>query len=228
MKTRLVALGLAALAVAPVLARATPQDRIPALVMAADIEGVKLGMTRDEATVILVGRGYAAKPESQPGPGRGGTARVPGPLCSDPTKTGSREFSQAPSGGRLYANVQIAYQCSDLTVTQIERKAHTGDERVTGTTPVTALPHYDEVAPVYETLCPRPAAAVVSGRTVDRLGTVADLDTGYIECSGMQTRISVRAQKEEGGKLYDYRMGVHGYTGRAEFTEILRASTGSR
>ncbi len=215
-------LAVSSLVAVPVVAQAAPQDRIPAMVLAADIEGVKIGMTRDEATAKLVGRGYVAKPDPQPGAGRGGVGRGTA-LCSGSSNTASRDFSQQPSGGRLYANLQIVYRCGDLKVTQIERKLHTGDNKISGTTPVTSLPHYAEVASVYETLCPNPAAAVVSGHKVDRIGALIDLQTGYIECSGMQTRISFRFQKTASGKLYDYRMGVHGYTGREEFTEILRA-----
>lgn len=205
---------------------------IPDLVRSATIEGVQIGMSRDDAATALLGGGYVAKPKPDRSATAGrGNARDP---CSLPGAQDTDKYStpvnikpKSPSGLRTssagdvvnpyVSAVEITFSCADQKVIRISRDAAAHWKDSVPVPRASAQQFFEDAAARYGALCPTPA--VSDSKTDERLtkGAVAELKTGIIRCGRGQSLLSAKYMKEHHGQLFDYSVGLRAFARNATY-----------
>lgn len=205
---------------------------IPDLVRSATIEGVQIGMSRDDAATALLGGGYEAKPKPDRSAGAGrGNARdpcsLPGnqdtdkystPVTSKPkSPTGLRTSSAGDVINPYVSAVEVTFNCADQNVIRISRDAAAHWKESDPVPRASAQRFFEDAAARYETLCPMPATS--DSKTDERftIGSIAAIKSGVIQCGRGQALLSAKYMKEHNGQLFDYMVGLRAFSKNATY-----------
>lgn len=217
------------LAAAPANAQGDPA-LIPGLVREAVIEGVRIGMTRQDAAAVLAVNGYEAVPRAT-GVGRGVTrdpCSLPGgqdtdrfatPVVRAASTSGGLRSSSSGDVLNPYASaMEVTFSCADQKVVRIARNSAAHWKDSVAVPKASEQRFFSDAADRYNTLCPAPAISdsKTDVRTVS--GAASDLKTGIIRCGKNQSMLSAKYMKQEGDELFDYMVGLTAHPRNAKYS----------
>jgi hypothetical protein len=150
----LIAFSMALNVASPAHAQAGPYDRAKALALAANIEGVKIGMPIEQARQVLSSAGYVTPPKPTVAGGRYAGRAVPPPCSSGqpPVEELRYTFPNVPSHFR---ELRLKYDCASQRVVNLSINLAEAFVQKPGAPfpTVEGAPMFPQAKRVYEELC---------------------------------------------------------------------------